>query len=177
TCVNAPGLWFDETDTQIGFLNGSTPLVRGYGGAVLATQGSAETAASLELYASGSQIALGDLAQEGDILAARALDDGFRVVVQGDGEGPGQIVTIGLDGSVTSGGAYPGLPVDITLDVTSTGRALDATGALYIAAIDGQGDHAVVKLESGASGAATVVYTEADEPEVGTISAVLVTGL
>jgi hypothetical protein len=182
TCTNTPGLWFDENDVQIGFLGGSTPLARGYGTSVLATQGSAETAtaASLELYAGSSQVDLGDLAQEGDVLAVRVLDDGYHVVIQGDGEGTGQIVLIGADGSVTSGGAYPSLPADVSLDATGAGRAVDADGTLYVAAFDnraGAGSRAVVELEPGAAGTAAVVYTEVDEPEVGPVSAVLVTGL
>lgn len=182
TCANAPGLWFDENDQQLGFLSGSSPLLRGYGGSLLATQGSAgtATAASLELYNNGGQVELSDLAQEGDILAVRVLVDGYHVVVQGDGEGTGQIVIIGTDGRVTSGGAYPGLPANVTLDATGAGRAVDADGTLYVAALDNRevpGSHAVVELEPGVTGAVTVVYTEADEPEVGADSAVLVTGL
>ena len=182
TCTNTPGLWFDENDAQIGFLSGSTPLVRGYASSVLATQGSAgtATAASLELYAGGTLVDLGDLAQEGDILAVRVLDDGYHVVVQGDGESSGQIVIIGADGSISSGGAYPGLPANVSLDSTGAGRAVDADGTLYVAAFDdraGAGSRAVVELKAGATGSASVVYTEADEPEVGPVSAVLVTGL
>lgn len=183
TCANAPGLWFDENDVQLGFLGGSTPLLRGYGGSVLAAQGTSgtATASTLELYASGgSEIALGDLPQEGNVLAVRALDDGFRVAVQGDGEASGQLVIIGLDGSATSGGAYPALPTGVTVDATGAGKVMDAAGALYVAAIDdrdGQAHHVVVKLAPAPDGTATVVYTEADAPEVGTVSAVLVTGL
>jgi hypothetical protein len=182
TCANTPGLWFDENDAQIGFLGGSTPLARGYGGSVLATQGSVgdATAASLELYNNGSQVDLVDPAQEGGILAVRVLDDGYHVVVQGDGEGSGQIVIIGVDGSISSGAAYPSLPADVSLDVAGAGRAVDADGTLYVAVFDnraGAGSRAVVELEPGLTGAATVVYSEADEPEVGPVSAVLVTGL
>ena len=180
TCGNTPGLWFDENDAQLGFLDGSTPLVRGYGTSVLATRGSAAAATSdsLELFIGANEIPLGDLGQEGAVLAVRALDDGFRVVVQGDGESSGQLVNIALDGTITTAGTYPTLQAGLSIDATGVGSALDADGALYMAATEtrqGQSHPAVVKLVLGSP--ETVVYAGASDPQVKAAGGTLVTGL
>lgn len=178
TCGNTSGQWFDEKHELIGFLGGSDPLVRGFDGWVLARSSEA-TGGLLELYDEfGLQHDLTGVALEGDVLAVRALDDGIRVVVEGDGEGSGELLVIGLDGGATSAGAYPSLPAGVTVAEIDGGRALDATGALYVAAVDGQQNDVVIKLTAGANGEASEVYSEADgTSEVSMKSAALVTGL
>jgi hypothetical protein len=181
TCAGAAGLWFDENDAMLGFLGTRTPLLRGYGNSLLMSQSTAEVtlASSLLLNVSGSDVPLGELPQDGAVLAVRARDTGFQVAVRGDGEGANQLWDIGLDGSVTLAGTYPDPPSGVALnDLIGVRSALSATGALYAAAVDsrsGTAYGAVVELVPGV--AATVIYTEANAPEV-TLAAgsALVTG-
>lgn len=174
TCANTSGQWFDEAHQLIGFLGGSEPLARGVEGWVLA-RSSIATGGLLELYdENGSQRELGDAFPEGEVVAVRALADGLHVVVENDGENSRTRVIIGLDGGVTPAGTYPSVPDGITLD-DKLDMALDGTGALHLTAVDAQQSRVVVKLEP--DGAASVVYTEPDQPEVSMDGAALVTGL
>jgi hypothetical protein len=180
TCANTSGQWFDDKHDLIGFLGGSEPLARGYGGWVLART-SAATGSTLELYDEFGQMAdTGELAPEGEVLAVRALETGLHVVVEGDGEGLGELFTIELNGGIVSVGAYPSLPAGVTVDPDGAGRVIDANDAMYVSTIDSRQSPArrvVFKLTPGVSGEATEVYSEADGYEVGMDSAALVTGL
>jgi hypothetical protein len=131
----------------------------------------------LVLVVNGTEFAIGSgLSEEGNLLAMRALDDGFWIALQSDGEGVVERLLVGLDGSVAVEGAYPALPANVTFDTAGAGHALDTSGALYASVVDRQAGPAsagVARLVLG--GAATVVYTESSAPAVTTEGAALVT--
>jgi hypothetical protein len=178
TCASASGLWFDENHDRIDGVGTRPPLLRGRSGSLLA--GSLDSPRELVLVVGkgASEVAIGGtLPEEGKLLAMRALDDGFWIVVQNDGEGTIERFLVGLDGSsVASEGMYPALPASVSFDAAGAGQALDASGALYVAVVDrraGPAASGVAKLVL--DGAAAVVYTETDTPEVTTEGAVLLT--
>jgi hypothetical protein len=181
TRANASGLWFDEGGQRVDAVDALPPLLRGYAGSMLLGPSGGELSSPRELVLSvgngTSEIAVGSqLSEEGRVLAMRALDDGFWVALQSDGEGAIERVLVGLDGSVSVEGAYPALPADVSFDSAGAGHALDSAGALYAAVVDrraGTAHPGVAKLVL--DGTATVVYTESDEPVVTTDGAALVT--
>lgn len=181
TCTNASGLWFDQNHDRVDAVGTRPPLLRGVAGSMLLGPSSGELGSPRELVLSvgngTSEIAIGSgLSEEGDVLAMRALDDGFWIALQSDGEGAVERVLVGLDGSVVVEGAYPALPANVSFDAAGAGHALDASGALYAAVVDqrsGSTHAGVARL--ALDGVATVVYTESDGPEVTADGAVLVT--
>jgi hypothetical protein len=179
TCTNASGLWFDENHDRVDAVGTRAPLLRGYGGSMLVGPSTGELSSPRELVlvVNGNETAVGSgLSEEGSVLAMRALDDGFWIALQNDGEAAIQRLLVGLDGSVAVDGVYPALPASVTLDAAGAGHALDASGALYASVVDGRQaspSAGVARLVLG--GAATVVYTEASAPEVTTAGAALVT--
>lgn len=179
TCTNASGLWFDETHQRADAVGTRPPLLRGYNNSMLAGPSTGELSSPRELVliVNGNETAVGSgLSEEGRVLAMRAIDDGFMVALQSDGEGAVERLLIGLDSSVASEGEYPVLPANVTFDAAGAGNALDSSGALYMSVVDrrqGQAYPGVARLELG--GAATVVYTESDMPVVTTEGAALIT--
>lgn len=179
TCTNASGLWFDETHQRANEVGTRPPLLRGYSNSMLAGPSTGELSSPRELVliVNGNETAIGTgLSEEGRVLAMRAIDDGFLIALQSDGEGAVERLLVGLDGSVASEGEYPALPANVTFDAAGAGNALDSSGALYMSVVDrrqGQAYAGVAKLELG--GAATVVYTESDAPVVTTEGAALIT--
>lgn len=177
TCTNASGLWFDEGHNMVDAVGTLSPLLRGYGGSMLAGPRDSPRELVLSVGDGTSETGIGTgLSEEGRVLAMRALDDGFWIALQNDGESSVERLLVGLDGSVASEGDYPALPANVSFDAAGAGHALDASGALYAAVVDRRAGAAVggvVKLALG--GASEVVYSESDAPVVTTEGAALVT--
>lgn len=181
------GVWYDGSHDPIPGSDAREPLLRGYGDMNLAAPsgdaGELESPSDLFLVTSaGDEVSINGLPGEGHALTWRAREGiGFWIVVGGtDGEGGEegeegeievtelQLWTVTTAGAATQDSTFSAMPANVLLN-TSGSFALDASGALYVSALDrrqGQNDHAVVKLTPGASGSAEVLYTEAESPEV-----------
>lgn len=177
TCTNASGLWFDQSHSMVDAVGTLLPLLRGYAGSMLAGPRDSPRELVLSIGDGTDEIGIGaGLSEEGRVLAMRALDDGFWIALQNDGESSIERLLVGLDGSVASEGEFPALPANVSFDAAGAGYALDSSGALYAAVVDrreGAAVSGVAKLALG--GASEVVYSESDMPEVTTEGAALVT--
>jgi hypothetical protein len=177
TCTNASGLWFDEGHDRVDAVGTRAPLLRGYGGSMLVGPIDSPRELVLSIGDGTSEIAIGGgLSEEGKVLAMRALDDGFWIALQNDGESSIERLLVGLDGSVASEGEFPALPANVSFDAAGAGHALDVSGALYAAVVDrraGAAVSGVAKLVL--AGESTVVYSESDTSEVTAEGAALVT--
>lgn len=177
TCTNASGLWFDQDHDRVDAVGTRPPLLRGYGGSMLVGPIDSPRELVLSISDGTSEIAIGGgLSEEGRVLAMRALDDGFWIALQNDGESSIERLLVGLDGSVASEGEFPALPANVSFDAAGAGYALDGSGALYAAVVDrraGAAVSGVTKLVL--DGASEVVYSESDMPKVTAEGAALVT--